>query len=76
MEKELTLCNEGLHYTGIQIIEEGRFKGGVELIQAYPSPLLGHSVEKVVIRSEDIPKVIKFLQDIQKDLPKEKKWDF
>lgn len=50
-----TVYNEGLHYTGIQVIEEGRFKGRIELIQTYPSPLLGHSVEKVVIKSEDIP---------------------
>jgi len=64
VKKELTLCDEGLHYTGLQVIDdvENHFYGGIEFIQSYPHIMLGHTTECVVIKKEDIPKVIDFLQ--------------
>lgn len=64
--ENLVLVNEGLHYTGVELIndEENPFNGGVEFIQAFPHPLLGHTSEKVIIKKEDIFKVIDFLNSI------------
>ena len=64
--KELDLCSEGLHYTGVSVItdENHPFVGGVEFIQSYPHAFLGHTTEKVIVRKEDIQKVIEFLQSL------------
>lgn len=64
--RELVLWNEKLYYTGIELIsdEEHPFNGGVEFIQSFPHAYLGHATEKVIIRKEDISKVIEFLQSL------------
>lgn len=64
MKNKLILCDEGLHYTGLQVIGDVQnpFYGGIEFIQSYPHMMLGHTTECVVVRKEDIPKVISFLQ--------------
>ena len=64
--KELVLCNEGLHYTGVSLTEDEPFVGGVEFVQAYPHMFLGHTTEKVIIKKEDIQKVIDYLQKVIK----------
>ena len=63
MLEPLDLCNEGLHYTGVKLVEDKCYlgQGGVEFIQFYPHPMLGHTTEKVGIRSEDLDKVIDYL---------------
>ena len=65
-EKTLDLNKGSLHYTGISMItdENNPFVGGVEFVQSYPHMMLGHTSEKVLIKKEDIQKVIDFLNKI------------
>lgn len=67
MTKTLELCNEGLHYTGAEIIndENHPLNGGIEFVQSFPHPMLCHTTEKVVVRKEDIDKLIDWLNSIR-----------
>lgn len=67
MNNKLILCEECLHYTGIEVLEEDSdFSGGVSFTQTYPHLILGVTSEQCIIRREDIGKVIEFLQNVIK----------
>jgi len=69
MDDKLILCEEGLHYTGVELLgDDSPFAGGVNFIQSYPNPMLGYTTEKVMIKKEDIAEVIQYLQNINDNI--------